>query len=332
MTRVYLCRHGESEVNADPKFREIITGQCNWAHLTQRGVNQSRVLGDYLKSRVGRFDRIFCSPAIRAQETAINALLSIGISNPKYNLEMDIAELSQGEYEGRERKEVFPAEKKKEIADWWNFKFPGGESQKDAAERMKNFLETNVFSRNYGDVLLVTHENLIKCFLTDQFNLPKEKAYEMKLSNCSITTLEYCSGSLREIRRNHGFILPGEDYGLACLDNKVKEIIEQNRLGILIQAGGFGTRIKNKNQGASKPIMPLTERLADEWPVGRTAVEKLMNSLPVGIPVYFHVFSHQISDYTNFLHKKDYFGHDSGRVHFIPYLPLNLKQDYLKHE
>jgi len=70
-----IIRHGQSEANSrqqDP--RDEVCG--DFTPLTQRGIEQARVTGDWLRNTgLTRFDRYYTSPYVRARQTA--ALLGL---------------------------------------------------------------------------------------------------------------------------------------------------------------------------------------------------------------------------------------------------------------
>ncbi len=61
-TNIYFTRHAECQSNIDPFF----TGDLNG--LTEKGVNQAKVIGQYFKNR--NISDVFTSDILRAKETA----------------------------------------------------------------------------------------------------------------------------------------------------------------------------------------------------------------------------------------------------------------------
>lgn len=65
MSDIYLVRHGQSRANAEG----ILAGHLD-SPLNSIGRQQAKELGELAKNAGLRFDHIYCSPLIRAKETA----------------------------------------------------------------------------------------------------------------------------------------------------------------------------------------------------------------------------------------------------------------------
>ena len=101
MLELYFIRHAECEANTHP---EIIGGRSNSSPLTANGKEQARKL--YQRLNNINFDEIFCSPAVRAIETA-----RIGIGSLEKIIITDkLQELDQGEWTGKVRKDTYTPE------------------------------------------------------------------------------------------------------------------------------------------------------------------------------------------------------------------------------
>ncbi|KXB42503.1 histidine phosphatase family protein [Amygdalobacter nucleatus] len=61
---LYLVRHGQTQFNK----LKIIQGSCD-AKLTELGLKQAKQAGIYLKQQGIKFDKIYCSRALRARQT-----------------------------------------------------------------------------------------------------------------------------------------------------------------------------------------------------------------------------------------------------------------------
>ncbi len=190
---IYLIRNAESEVN----FKKTVGGRSNSKKITKKGITQSKKLGARLKKI--KFNVIYCSPAIRTQQTAQFCLKAMGKSPNIIKLEPSLLELSQGDWEGKPKKQIYQRQDvvKALKKDCWNF-VPGdtikGESQAMVAKRMKKWLKQIIKKSPKGNIAAFTHAYTIKYLLADLFNLDKTLAYKIPIDNTSITIIEYKDG------------------------------------------------------------------------------------------------------------------------------------------
>jgi len=202
MIELFLIRHAECEVNTMPN---IIGGRSTDSPLTSNGRLQARVLGQaFYKWRSESpsresaiLDKVVSSNAIRAKETAKVALYGSAKNRndgPFPNFE-ELAELSQGDWEGRNRDDCYTEDVMKTILkNEGYFKPPNGESQKEVSDRMEKWINENViqeYSDKNAKVAIVSHGIAIKCFLQRIMGFSQDFIYHMHLGNCSITQLQY---------------------------------------------------------------------------------------------------------------------------------------------
>ncbi|GAQ82030.1 putative phosphoglycerate mutase [Klebsormidium nitens] len=137
---VYLVRHGESTANVHPS---IVGGRSQHATLTTKGAKQAKALGAYLRDYLQlTFDAVYASSLVRAYDTAAITCLELGIPEREIHVADDLQEMSQGEWEGRPRAEVYTPDVLASMpALQPNFTAPGGESQLQVETRMRHFVE-----------------------------------------------------------------------------------------------------------------------------------------------------------------------------------------------
>ncbi|MEE1541372.1 MAG: histidine phosphatase family protein, partial [Paludibacteraceae bacterium] len=90
MTKIYLCRHGETEWNVVKRMQ----GQNN-SNLTELGVSQAKALGKRLEDI--DIDIIYSSSCQRALDTAMHAR---GNRDLQIIAEDDLREINLGNWEG----------------------------------------------------------------------------------------------------------------------------------------------------------------------------------------------------------------------------------------
>ena len=203
---IYLVRHGESEVNEKfnrwSKEEKRICGTNTWSELTAEGIGQAQDLGKYFAEKGHSFDRIYSSPAIRAQQTARHCLENMGYDWPKFKVDERLTELSQGQWEGNLDYKTRTDDVWLNInAMGWHFTPPDGESQYDVYQRANEFIEQEILRQESYNALVFTHNNVIGCLLTGLMGLERHKIHEIKLYPTSITTLHYESGELDRVER-----------------------------------------------------------------------------------------------------------------------------------
>lgn len=152
--RLFIVRHGETEWNVSKKMQG-----CKDSPLTVKGKTNARLLGESLGDI--NFDKVYCSPLGRANETA-----TLILANKDVRIEMHdaIREMSFGCWEGMEQNEIeslYPIQK----YNFWNrpdlYQSIDGESFEDVIERVKNFLDF-ICNKKHQNVLIVSHTIVIK--------------------------------------------------------------------------------------------------------------------------------------------------------------------------
>ncbi|MBN1930832.1 MAG: histidine phosphatase family protein [Desulfobacterales bacterium] len=170
ITHFGILRHAETQWN----LQKRIQGQ-NDSPLTFEGIQQARSWGLVLKDQV--WDQILTSDIGRALKTAtlINIYLRIGIKCDKRLREQD-----WGRWSGKtlaDLKKEEPALLSDQEKAGWKFCPPGGESRRTVLKRSMEALKEATAKWSGKNILVVTHESVIKC-LTYYFSarrfLPSE--------------------------------------------------------------------------------------------------------------------------------------------------------------
>lgn len=202
MRRLLLVRHGQSEMNL--RIAHVVGGQSNASPLTPLGERQARALGAHLGRMLAPHKApafVLSSTAVRARDTArlmLEAAGSQGEGGPAavaVELSDELLELHQGEWEGKRRDECYTAAALEEIGrDPWNFKAPGGESQRE--------LEARVSACILGAALphappggppgvVVAHGLAIKCFLRNVLGSAPALTWKVRLDNTGVVELAF---------------------------------------------------------------------------------------------------------------------------------------------
>lgn len=194
MIDLYLIRHAESEGNVGEDVR--VTGQSPGLLLTERGERQAALLAESFLQRGVCFDEMYSSTAVRASETAKIIANSAGFRLENIDYSSDLLELSQGDWEGKLRDEVYtPEVMHKMRQNYWNFKAPHGESQCDLEKRMHGFFwdtfGDDIKDERHVSAAVVSHHMAIKCFLRGVYYWKPEMTFNTRIGNTGVTHVRY---------------------------------------------------------------------------------------------------------------------------------------------
>ena len=159
---LYFVRHGESEANT----RHVISNRESSFHLTPKGIQQAENLAEQIKDLP--FSAIFCSPVLRARETADILSASIGIP---YQVTEALREYDCGILEEKSDEESW-RHHRHYFDDWvlrknYTNKPEGGECFLDIQNRFVPFVDELVSANSHGDrhILLIGHGGLFLLML-----------------------------------------------------------------------------------------------------------------------------------------------------------------------
>jgi len=160
MTTLFLIRHAESVANA----ANLLAGRKDFP-LTATGKRDAAALAeDFASSRT--VDAIWCSPLLRAQQTAAPFLLACDAA---LRLDDRLQEQDLGRFSGLSYPEVEadPAYCRQRNARWDWVPDGGGESYRMIADRVQSFLQElreHCAREQLQQVLLVTHAVTLRLF------------------------------------------------------------------------------------------------------------------------------------------------------------------------
>jgi broad specificity phosphatase PhoE len=171
MVELILVRHGESVGNvaaarAYDDGAEMVDVACRDADvpLSDTGAEQSRALGDGLRGLPAAPDAVWCSPYVRAQETARIALESAGLDLPirldERLRDRELGVLDRLTMRGVQARYPEEAERRR-----WHGKFyhrpPGGESWADVGLRLRTLIPELDRVADGQRVLVVCHDAVV---------------------------------------------------------------------------------------------------------------------------------------------------------------------------
>ncbi len=183
MSRLFLVRHGETQLNSVRRF----WGQTNVA-LNETGLQQAEKLRDRLASE--KINAIYTSNLSRCLVTA-------QVIASRHKIEIitcdELKEMNFGFVEGltfAEINRLYP-ELGKTLSDWKAHPvFPGGESFDALNERVHKFL--GMIRKHAPDetVLIVAHNGILRLVVCNLLAIPIEHWLQMRVDPASLSIME----------------------------------------------------------------------------------------------------------------------------------------------
>lgn len=200
-TRILLTRHGLSEHNLNTK---VYMGRSPASRLVEEGRRQASLLGAHL-AREGaegeRVDAIVASSLPRTMETAERIAAPLGVA--PIEPEDAFWELSKGDWEGRMPRHDLPEDAARALAeDPFGFRYPGGESYRDATARAAPAFDRWVNGPAGRNLLFVLHGDILRALLHHTMGFPETRIGDFVIHPCSLTELSLENGAYHLVRFN----------------------------------------------------------------------------------------------------------------------------------
>lgn len=189
MTKTTLClvRHGETETNV----RGVLHEHGDVEKLTARGIEQVKLVAQELKSM--GLQALYCSNEARAIESAQLISSETGIDAKILD---GIEERNWGEFSGKPYSEIKPMLDGMTLEERYTFVPPGGESWKEAEERLISAVQ-KVTEENIGKVIaIVTHGGSIRILMPHMLGAPLEETYKHDPRNASLSVFDIEGGTI----------------------------------------------------------------------------------------------------------------------------------------
>jgi broad specificity phosphatase PhoE len=178
MLTIYLVRHGETKWSKALKH----TGLTD-IPLTEEGEGQVSHLYEFIKNIT--FEKVFCSPLIRAKRTCeiCNLLKDAIITN-------DLLEWDYGKYEGLTSSEIHKMDPNWSVF----FKDPkGGETSLQVQKRADHLMEELL--KLDGNVVLFSSGHFLRAFTARWLSFPISYGAYFMLSTASLSVLSFEHGN-----------------------------------------------------------------------------------------------------------------------------------------
>ncbi len=200
-----VARHHESEWNK----LGLWTGKTE-VHLSLHGEEGSKKMGNLIKDF--NIDQCFVSSQIRANETLVNILKTLSLSDVPIISSSAINERDYGDYTGKNKwdlQKIFGEDKFNSIRRDWDCSIPNGETLKMVYERAVPYYQNQILPvlLSGKNVLMVAHGNSIRALMK----------YIEKISDNEISKIEVPFGS---------FIIYDVDVDGYLIDKEVRQVKE----------------------------------------------------------------------------------------------------------
>lgn len=194
MANIYLVRHGESVANT----KGIYQGQTYNTPLSVMGKKQVTALAGYFENI--EIAKILASPLIRTRQTAKKVA---DVKQLEIIESREIIETNHGEWEGLEKKVIL--EKWPVLYQLWldkpsKVKFPKGETFVETRTRVITWWGNII--KGDDNVLIVTHDNIIRIILSEVMNEHLDNIWKFKLHPAAVTTVEVTDGVQKLLKLN----------------------------------------------------------------------------------------------------------------------------------
>ena len=184
-TRVFLIRHGATELSAEDRFAGAVD-----VLLSDAGRNQARLLG--LRLAHEKVAAVYASPLKRTVETASLVAEPVGIEVKTLDA---VREIAHGRWEGRTRAEVeqeFAAEYAKWEEDPYTFAPAGGESGLQVTARALPALLELVQRHEGARFVVVSHKATIRLLLSSLLGFdPRRYRDRLDQSPAALNVLDF---------------------------------------------------------------------------------------------------------------------------------------------
>jgi broad specificity phosphatase PhoE len=184
-TRVFLIRHGATELSAEDRFAGAVD-----VLLSDAGRDQARRLGHRLAPEA--ITVAFASPMKRTMETARLVVESQAIAVTPVD---GIREIAHGRWEGKRRDEVekeFPQEYARYEDDPFSFAPVGGETGLQVTARALPELLKIVEDHSEEQIVIVSHKATIRLLLSSLLGFdPRKYRERLDQAPCALNILDF---------------------------------------------------------------------------------------------------------------------------------------------
>ena len=181
-SNLVLVRHGQSEWNE----KNLFTGWKD-PNLTKKGVEEAIEAGKLLKAKNMKFDLMFTSNLIRAQETGRLILEEMNLTNITIEKDQSLNERNYGDLAGLNKDDARKKWGDEQVHIWrrsFDVPPPGGESLKNTAERVLPYFHKNIMPevKKGLDILIAAHGNSLRALVMELENISSNEIVNLEIA------------------------------------------------------------------------------------------------------------------------------------------------------
>jgi len=202
-TRLFLIRHGQVEGHEAKRYN----GQKN-VPLTAHGRQQLDMVATRLAGVP--LDAVWSSDLDRCRYGAERLAGPRGLA---VVYREGLRELHAGDWEGltwEELQRLYPTEWQARLADIVAYRIPGGESFRDAAQRVLPELERLLAMHAGQNVALLAHGGVNRIILLDALGAPLDRVFSLEQDYACLNVIDYFADGYRTVRLMNADHLPGQ--------------------------------------------------------------------------------------------------------------------------
>ena len=196
-SNLVLVRHGQSEWNK----KNLFTGWKD-PELTNKGIEEAIKAGKDLKTKNIKFDIMFTSDLLRAQETGRLILEHMDQSDIQVIKNQCLNERNYGDLAGLNKDDAREKWGEEQVHVWrrsFDVPPPGGESLKDTAERVLPYFHSEIFPKVEDglDVLIAAHGNSLRALVMELEEINSDEIVKLEIATGDPLTYEYSMGNIK---------------------------------------------------------------------------------------------------------------------------------------
>ena len=180
-SNLVLVRHGQSEWNK----KNLFTGWKD-PELNNQGIEEAIKAGKHLKTKNMKFDIMFTSDLLRAQETGRLILENMGQSDIPVIKNQCLNERNYGDPAGLNKDDARKKWGEEQVHIWrrsYDIPPPDGESLKNTAERVLPYFNKEILPKviSGSNILIAAHGNSLRSLIMQLDELSKEEILNLEI-------------------------------------------------------------------------------------------------------------------------------------------------------